>query len=291
MLSLNMSCRILKVLVFSVVVACVAGVGRNAAAAPSNVILADGRQTLKLAGHVFSIGRSPGYEGYVLRANGKALHQEFYMAFNAMRALGNGDVVVVGETSSGGNACNVNRFVVHARKRGPVSLLGPVEPCYESSWEILEDRVLIWADARAGIPGKRWLFTPAAGLKAQAPVQHKPDPKLGWKELEAREVAHVLDLFDFEPVAKLLYARMGDDRKRVLQHFHDMSAAASAVDGLILMFGYKKANFPSGVRVIVDLKRRDVYMTWEHGPSHKLQVRPDRSQWPPDAARTLPERE
>ena len=145
--------------------------------------------------------------------------------------------------------------------------------------------------SHASLPDAHPHHVLAENLKAQAPVQHKPDPKLGWKELEAREVAHVLDLFDFEPVAKLLYARMGDDRKRVLQHFHDMSAAASAVDGLILMFGYKKANFPSGVRVIVDLKRRDVYMTWEHGPSHKLQVRPDRSQWPPDAARTLPERE
>lgn len=118
----------------------------------------------------------------------------------------NGTKAVVGQTSSGGNACAEAHFIV-AYVDNKISLFSP-QTCDKTTYSIKSDQIVIATEARPTVDAQTWVWTPENGLRTGGEVAFEQSTHLRWDDLSSQNIDHPYDLFYFADIKTAIDARL-----------------------------------------------------------------------------------
>jgi hypothetical protein len=195
-------------------------------------------QKIVAFGHDFQIVRTDEFGEQQLIVDGKVLLEDLHVNIEAVAPTETG-VVVIGRSDPGGNMCNSSVFIVHAAKKARPKLHGPLELCFPATWNMTDGVITVSTSAFPGNDGQNFTWTPQNGLVERPVTKHKPNPKLGWQELQRAKNVYLLDLFDYGPVAAALYALMAKETAEVLHIARGPASPGTIAQSFWLLRGSK----------------------------------------------------
>lgn len=240
-------------------------------------------QKISAFGHEFQIVRQDDFTEQRLIVDGKVLLEDMHVEIEAIAPTATG-VVAIGRSDPGGNMCNSSVFIVHAVKQAKPKLHGPLELCFPATWNMTDGVITVSTEAFPGYDGQNFTWTSQKGLVERPVTKHKPDPKLGWQELQRAKNVYLLDLFDYGPVAAALYSLMAKDTAEVLRIARGPASPGTITNGIYVGDAcMAHACNISQVLVVVDTNRKKVFMAWTPEDAEKVTaVRPAVAEWPPE---------
>jgi len=235
-------------------------------------------------GHGLRIVRQDDVPEQRLIVDGKVLLEDLHVEIESVASTETG-FVAIGRSDSGGNMCNSSVFIVHAEKKTRPKLHGPLKLCFPATWNMTDGVITVSTKAFPGYDGRNFMWTPQKGLVERPVTKHKPNPTLGWQELQRAKNVYLLDLFDYGPVAAALYSLMAKDTAEVLRTARGPASPGTITNGIYVGDAcMAHACDTSEVRLVVDTNRKKVFMAWWRGDSKELTViRPASAEWPPEA--------
>jgi hypothetical protein len=178
---------------------------------------ADAIEIDAIAGHSVQVVEKDFQKALVV--DGREIHVDQYISFEAAYALG-GSLVLVGSSSAGGNACEATPFVLSFPGSGKPRLDGPLESCALISHRVEGDQIHFSAASVPGRDQERWQWTAEGGVLELDRVAFAPDKALGWDSLRERSMSHPSEAFANAEIASSLSALLGAD----FDHFQDLMA-------------------------------------------------------------------
>ncbi|MBE1711179.1 hypothetical protein HKB47_20915 [Mesorhizobium japonicum] len=200
----------------------------------------------------------------------------------------NGIPTLVGNSLSGGNACEGSPFIVSFPPSGQPRIDGPIEgaDCALVTRKV-EDTVITFSTApSAGRVGKIWVWTPSAGLAEQASVEMQPDLTKGFATLRERTVKHPSDLFSYGEISSAISDLLGPDLGAYRETLDGTGSGKFVGDDYVgtactpHMCGLQEA------LVFVSAKEHRIYAAWKPDQK-KIEVRPPLNEWPDKAQAEL----
>ncbi|MER9836146.1 hypothetical protein NKJ28_14355 [Mesorhizobium sp. M0145] len=200
----------------------------------------------------------------------------------------NGIPTLVGNSLSGGNACEGSPFIVSFPPSGQPRIDGPIEgaECALVTRKVEDTAITFSTAPSAGRVGKIWVWTPSAGLAEQASVEMQPDLTKGFATLRERTVKHPSDLFSYGDISSAFSDLLGPDLGAYRETLDGTGSGKFVGDDYV---GTACTPHMCGVQealVFVSAKEHRIYAAWKPDQK-KIKVRPPLDEWPDKAQAEL----
>lgn len=200
----------------------------------------------------------------------------------------NGIPTLVGNSLSGGNACEGSPFIVSFPPSGQPRIDGPIEgaDCALVTRKVEDTAITFSTAPSAGRVGKIWVWTPSAGLAEQASVEMQPDLTKGFATLRERTVKHPSELFNYGEISSAISDLLGPDLGAYRETLDGTGSGKFVGDDYVgtactpHMCGLQEA------LVFVSAKEHRIYAAWKPDQK-KIEVRPPVDEWPDKAQAEL----
>lgn len=200
----------------------------------------------------------------------------------------NGIPTLVGNSLSGGNACEGSPFIVSFPPSGQPRIDGPIEgaDCALVTRKVEDTAITFSTAPSAGRVGKIWVWTPSAGLAEQVSVEMQPDLTKGFATLRERTVKHPSDLFSYGEISSAISDLLGPDLGAYRETLDGTGSGKFVGDDYVgtactpHMCGLQEA------LVFVSAKEHRIYAAWKPDQK-KIKVRPPLDHWPDKARAEL----
>jgi hypothetical protein len=193
---------------------------------------------------------------------------------------------VIGTSSSGGNACPGDRFVLSFQTDAVPRLDGQPDGCVGLEAENKGARLLFSSQPIPGRPGVQWTWTATEGFKPLENVDFKPDDSKGWDALRDHKAMHPAELFSNAGVAADIYALLGADRAQYERSITGVGSGTFDGDVFVGMACTPHMCTEEEAILVADIDSRTVYLAWKP-MNRKIIVRPPVKQWPDKARAAL----
>lgn len=143
-----------------------------------------------------------------LMIDGVAMHTNAIISFDELVQI-DGTIVLIGDSSGGGNACDGSPFVVSFPPVGAPRFDGPLDNCIPVRYTVEGNKVTF---STGNIPGReteRWEWTPTAGFTTLPAIPFAPDASAGWGKLRERQMGHPSAAFANGEIATSIRLTLG----------------------------------------------------------------------------------
>jgi hypothetical protein len=238
---------------------------------------------MTMFGHKIEISRDG--DDLALKVDDRKLIADRYVMIEEI-ALVAGVPAVIGTSSSGGNACPGDRFVVSFQPNAVPRLDGQPDGCIGLDVENKGDHLLFSSQPIPGRAGVQWAWTAAEGFKPLDNVDFKPDDSKGWDALRDHQATHPSALFSNAAVAADIYALIGADRAQYERSITGVGSGSFDGDVFVGTACTPHMCTDEEAILVADIASRSVYLAWKP-INEKIIVRPPVKQWPVKARAAL----
>lgn len=256
-----------------------AGLGKSLIAAITMLLAASAAQAVEVKtffGHEISItGEDP---DLMLQIDGRTVVNDAIISFSQVTLVA-GVPTIVGERSSGGNACDGSPFVISFPDGGTPKVDGPIDSCDTVTLETKPDRLEFSTKPLPGRDGERWSWTPSEGLKALPNVAFSADASKGWANIRERTLGHPADVFKYQEVAQQLDDLLGADKTLFESIIVGVGDGKFQGDDYVGTSCAPHMCDSTGAIIYLSTADRKVFVAWKPD-GQKIVVRPDVKQWP-----------
>lgn len=213
-----------------------------------------------------------------LEIDGRSVLKDAIISISQVAVVA-GVPTLIGESSTGGNACDGSPFVISFPADGMPRLDGPIDACASLSVDLKADRLEFYSAPLPGRDGERWAWTPAEGLKTLSAVGFTPDANKGWNSLRERTLQHPGNVFEYGEIGRQIDSLLGADKPIFLGIIVGVGGGEFKGDDYVGTSCTPHMCDSTGAIVYLSTKDRKAYVAWKPD-GKKIVVRPEVKQWP-----------
>ncbi|NTH25657.1 hypothetical protein G6K83_11295 [Agrobacterium rhizogenes] len=260
--------------------------GKRLIAAIAVLLTASAAQSMEIKtffGHEIGItGEDP---DLMLQIDGRTVLKDAIITLSEITLVA-GVPTIVGERSSGGNACDGSPFVISFPDGGAPKFDGPIDSCAPVTMENKKDRLEFHTTPLPGRDGESWSWTPSDGLKALPSVAFTPDASKGWANIRERTLQHPADIFKYREIAQQLDDLLGTDKAVFESIIVGVGEGTFQGDDYVGTSCTPHMCDSTGAIIYLSTTDRKVFIAWKPD-GQKIVVRPEVKQWPEKPRREL----